>query len=808
VTQLFNRLGWLPLGGLALVLISVLGLLYERSQGRDTSSYFENVVILRQLKQLDARWELDVMKSKMGIHANYDTLVDPLIDLNKLQDRLRVNLAGERHEAATSLAAADRSLGEAIQKKTRLIEHFKSHNSVLRNSLFFLPTAADDLSNAHSGRTNNAAMTIADAVLLDTMVYSQTRSSETVAAIEVQLGRLSKLGEGQPAGTKENLGIFASHVQTVLREQPLVDGLLRNMAGVPTTARIDELDRLLSGEQKTVEQQIQQDREYLSIFSAALVVLLLYAAVKLLRSHAIINRVNRQLHEANSGLERRVEERTHELLSANTALTATQAAIRNLLDNAEQGFLTVAEDLLVCEQSSAACEAIFGQVPAGLPIVDLLCRGASPDLVSNMRVTLESVFSGPSGYIRELKLELLPTAFALGGKSIKAGYKALADGRLMLILTDVTETMRLSEEVERERRRLEMIVLAFTESEAFSALVDDYREFLTSELPALLERIRTSGAPGDLYRHLHTYKGLLAQFSFYHSPPRLHDFETALSEDKVWTAETARTVFAPEALLAELERDLASLGGGQEFTGARRRFVLSQGQLQSMRQTAKETLAGERVLSPLLHQLLQTLAGLGGLDVKSALALHGRGASRLAVRLEKELAPIQIDGDATSLPPERYGDFLRSLVHVFRNAVDHGIEAPEVRAQAGKPIEGTVRCDVGRRGDRLEITIEDDGCGVNRAVLEDKLIASGVAPSQVKAMSLKDLVFWEGLSSRDAADQVSGRGIGLAAVKTELDRLGGSVTVENGRHSGARFCFQLPIESEDSGCTVLELMTA
>jgi NO-binding membrane sensor protein with MHYT domain len=517
------------------------------------------------------------------------------------------------------------------------------------------------------------------------------------------------------------------------------------------------------------------------------------------------------LRAANGRLREEIEERqavAGELLTTNMALTNTQSAIRSLLDNADQGFLTITQDLLVCEQSSAACEAIFGQAPAGLPIVDLLCPGASPDLVSNMRVTLESVFSGPSGYIRELKLELLPTAFALDGKSIKAGYKALADGRLMFILTDVTETMRLSEEVERERRRLEMIVLAFTESEAFSALVDEYREFLTSELPALLERIGTPGAPGELYRHLHTYKGLLAQFSFYHSPPRLHDFETALSEDKVWTAEAARTIFAPEALLAELERDLASLGGGQEFTGARRRFVLSQGQLQSMRQTAKETLAGERVLSPLLHQLLQTLAGLGGLDVKSALALHGRGASSLAVRLEKELAPIQIDGDATSLPPERYGDFLRSLVHVFRNAVDHGIEAPEVRAQAGKPIEGTVRCDVSRRGDRLEIAIEDDGCGVNRAVLEDKLIASDIAPSQVKAMSLKDLVFWEGLSSRDAANHVSGRGIGLAAVKTELDRLGGSVTVENGRHSGARFCFQLPIESEDSGSTVLELMTA
>jgi len=785
-----SRAGWLPIGLLALILTSILAFLYQRAQGHDTSTYFENAVIVRQLKQLDARWELDVMKSKMGINPNYDALVDPLHDLNQLQDELLTRLTGEHHEAAAALTRAVDALGGAIAKKTRLIERFKSHNSVLRNSLFFLPTAADDLRKSERRTQIGASV---DGILLDTLVYSQTPSSEAGAQIERRLQSLGAMGKGQPERIRAGLSIFTAHVHTVLREQPLVGNLLRAIAAVPTTARIADLDRLLSSEESRAEQQGQQDHKILLIFAAALVGLFLYAAVKLLRSHAIINRVNRQLHEANAGLEQRVKERTQELETANTSLTTIQAAVRNLLDNAEQGFLTVTEDLLVGVQSSAACEAILGTMPGGKSIVELLCQEMPQDSASAMAATLTSIFGDSRDYIRDMKLELLPASFTLAGKSVKAGYKMLTDNQLMVILTDITETTRLSEQVERERLRLEMIVLAFTESESFTALIGEYRAFLDTELPALLQRIAAPGTLAELYRHIHTFKGLLAQFSFHRSPHCLHLWESALSEKSNWTAEAARQVFAPGPLLAELQQDLKGIADilGPDFSLSSR-VVLSQAQLQTMKQVATEALnAGCRV-SPAVRQLLGDLASLGGLDVKSSLALHGRGASALAVRLEKQLGPVEIEGDATSLAPETHGAFLRSLVHVFRNAVDHGIETPQERLAAGKPEEGCVRCAVKKRGAMLEMVIEDDGQGVDREALERKLIASGVPPSHAAQMPLDVLMFREGLSSRDEADQISGRGIGLAAVKAEIDRLGGTVAVETARGAGTRFHFCLP----------------
>src|SRR5262249_38525002 len=83
------RLKWLPITLLALGLAAILGFLYIKTRDYDSSRYHETVALLRQLKQLDARWELDVLRSRMGIERDYDSLVDPLVSLTQLWSRLQ-----------------------------------------------------------------------------------------------------------------------------------------------------------------------------------------------------------------------------------------------------------------------------------------------------------------------------------------------------------------------------------------------------------------------------------------------------------------------------------------------------------------------------------------------------------------------------------------------------------------------------------------------------------------------------------------------------------------------------------------------
>jgi two-component system, NtrC family, sensor kinase len=336
--SMLKRFGWLPTTCLAMVLASILAFLYVKTRAQTDSSYFENVALLRELKQLDARWELDVLKSKMGLNTNYDSLVDPLLELNQLRGKLQtIVVTNKQHVAAIGLSSE--AFDRAIQEKTRLIEHFKSHNSVLRNSLVFLPTAADDIQDAigRSGdqRALNQIFAGVNKVLLDSMVYSQAPSDEKAAEIRLDLNQLAANKEKLPAAVSEGLDIFSSHVSAVLREQPVVNGLLVSIAAVPVAARIDDLDNFLSAEQQVAGLQAQQYRQYLLIFAAALGALLLYAAARLIRSHAIINRVNKALNEANASLEQRVQERTRELHAAQSALVATarQAGMAEIANN-------------------------------------------------------------------------------------------------------------------------------------------------------------------------------------------------------------------------------------------------------------------------------------------------------------------------------------------------------------------------------------------------------------------------------------------------------------------------------------------
>jgi|GEM_PF-3043178 len=509
------------------------------------------------------------------------------------------------------------------------------------------------------------------------------------------------------------------------------------------------------------------------------------------RFELMAEREAESLRAANQRLVAEVAERQAaqgELSAANDALEASQAAVRNLLDNADQGFLTLSPSLTVDEQSSAACASILGRPPAGEPITELLCPDLPPEDVANFRDVLESLFRETNEGLRELKIELLPSEFLVAGKSLRAGYKFLADRkRLMLVLTDVTETTRLAEAVEEERRRLEMTVLSIKDGDTFWSLVSDYRSFLVDELPVLCEGVEAGSSDEELHRRLHTFKGLLAQFSFRWSPSALHDAETTLADVTGARALKRLSIALTEALERDLEAVGQSIDGTTDADGAPAR-------LREFARQARSFLADGQAQAeqPEVRDFLAVVAKSGMIDLKATLGLYGCSATRLAERLDKKLLPIDIAGDEIRLEPERYRAFLRSLVHVFRNAVDHGIEPPEQRIALGKPEEGRITCAVRERRDSFEILIADDGGGVQREALEAKLVAAGEPPERITPVALSELIFRQGLSSKDEVSTTSGRGVGLAAVKHELDQLRGSASAESIPGEGVQFIFRIP----------------
>jgi signal transduction histidine kinase len=341
MTDAVKPMRWLPMGGLALVLATILVWLYARAPQHDTAAYLSNVAMLRQFKQIDAQWELDVLKARNGLATDYDALVDPLLSLTRLQQKLRTQVGVEPHAEADALAAVEDALAQAVQQKAQVIERFKSHNSILRNSLAFLPTAAGDILHALDQIGDASPQLVLDLsarvndLLVDSLVYSHAVSADLASEAEADLALLAIMQARLPASLNEQIGLFAAHVRTVLREQPIVDQLLADISKVPTVKLVVSADNLLGKEQRDSAERSERHRAYLLGFAAALASLLLYAATRLVRSHAEIHRVNQALLGANATLELRVEERTRELHATQGELmsAARQAGMAEVANN-------------------------------------------------------------------------------------------------------------------------------------------------------------------------------------------------------------------------------------------------------------------------------------------------------------------------------------------------------------------------------------------------------------------------------------------------------------------------------------------
>jgi signal transduction histidine kinase len=336
---------WGGIGGLAAVLASALVFLYGKSLAHPPESYFESLALLHQIRQLDTQWELEVLKAKTGVSQHYDPLVDPLKELNQQWAKLEtLETARERNDTATWARHRDAYL-QAVAEKTRLIEHFKSHNAVLRNSLAFLPTAEDDIQVAlgnlvagHQHEAMDISVEVYDTVLT-TLEYVQSTSADKAAEVEANLGRLEADRTGLSSDKQAAVDILIAHVRTVLREQPVVSGLLVKIAEVPVAACLDSIIGILSEEQLQASQRVQRTQHYLLAIAVVLASLLLYLLSRLIHSYAVIHRVNKALQAANEGLEQRVDERTRDLKQAqgeliNAARHAGMAEIAtNVLHN-------------------------------------------------------------------------------------------------------------------------------------------------------------------------------------------------------------------------------------------------------------------------------------------------------------------------------------------------------------------------------------------------------------------------------------------------------------------------------------------
>lgn len=500
------------------------------------------------------------------------------------------------------------------------------------------------------------------------------------------------------------------------------------------------------------------------------------------RKLARLNRAIRQAHEALDDVNRNM------------------AA---LLDNAGQGFLSVDREGVVAPQYSQECRVLLGGDVEGKDVAALLFPddGAGREA---MRVNIRRVVDEPDAYRRDLYLSLMPKVIARGEASLTLAYRPLAGGRLMFVITDVTGEVRLKDAVARERNRLACVVAAVREQHDFFAVLDSFAAFREAGAGLVAGATDGRAALEIVYRQVHTFKGHFLQLECAAVSQALDDLETRLSE--LARAETP-SMAAVAALLADagvdaaLARDLDVVRQslGPEFFARRGEISLGQELADALASLADRLLGrlDELRLGADDRAVLAAARNLRHVDLKKLLSAYPRTVARLAAGRGKLVAPFAVEGEAVPVDPSRFGPLAKALVHAFRNAVDHGLESPDARLALGKPEAGTIACRVRAADGWATIEVADDGRGVDVEAIRTRAFELGLAGAEELAAmddaAILELLFRDGFSSRREVGDLSGRGVGLAAVRAEAERLGGSAALANDPGRGMALIVTVPL---------------
>ena len=520
----------------------------------------------------------------------------------------------------------------------------------------------------------------------------------------------------------------------------------------------------------------------------------------------VMPRANKRLYLAidagpiydNEGVMIAAVETLRDITELKTAQTTLEAAhqkasraltqVNTLLNNSGQGFFSFAEDMVVADGYSAACVSMLGIEPAGKQADELLF----PDDERTRRLMRECVSDAINERRktqREVYLSLIPADLERLGKMLSARFVPL-DGEVMVILSDVTDERILAEQLERESRRMEMIVSAVSDTFDFFGTVEQFRDFISDGKQGVFGTDWLT-----LYREIHTYKGSFGQLGFHYLPRALHDAEAALSEaiESPTNVKAAASIFDQD-WISLLDQDLLTLNKalGNQFLERGAVITLTPDTAKRFEAFATTCLNG--TATPSDHkQVLDELASIRMISLQKELEAFDKLIQQVALRLDKSVKPLIVEGPDVLIDPYTFGPFVRNLGHLFRNAVDHGIEGEDHRFDAGKDEAGQISCRIAITDHTFTLEISDDGGGIDEQKLRQR--AAGKLAFDTATCPIEDLIFADGISSRDTVTTISGRGVGLASVRSSASRLGGRVHIIHKRGEGTAFRFTFPFSS-------------
>ncbi|SHE60116.1 two-component system, chemotaxis family, sensor kinase CheA [Marinitoga hydrogenitolerans DSM 16785] len=439
--------------------------------------------------------------------------------------------------------------------------------------------------------------------------------------------------------------------------------------------------------------------------------------------------------------------------------------IKLLLDNAGEGFLTFNKDYIIGKEYSNECIGIFGKNIEGLNFVDLVFNDDEKDFIKRV---LKDFFEESDEFKKEVYLSFLPSEIKINYGYYKIEFKYVKYENLIMVkLTDITTEKNLKLKIEEERENLMRIVSIIRNYDAFMYNIKEFKK--------MIKFIQNKGNIKNYYNEIHNFKGIFSQFHLNKLTKKLHEVENDILKNKEINIEEVKDVFDIE--IKDIRDEL-----GHEIE--ENVLNIPKDKILELETKLKKYFKED-------DEIIKEIRKLRYKDLSNLIKPYIFYIKELAVRSGKIIkAPELIIKDEILIEPEKYFYLIKSLINIYRNAIDHGIEPPEIRIEKNKEEKGNIKTILYKENNNIHIIIEDDGEGINMEKL--KSIANRKNIKYNSEVELLNLIFMELISTKNEATEISGRGLGLSIVKKEVERVGGTINVESKYNKGTKFHIIIP----------------
>ncbi|TNF28226.1 MAG: HAMP domain-containing protein, partial [Deltaproteobacteria bacterium] len=507
-----------------------------------------------------------------------------------------------------------------------------------------------------------------------------------------------------------------------------------------------------------------------------------------------LNLANEKLEDYSKNLEQMVAQRTEELRKANSFLEA-------MINSLDQGLIVFGEDKICKDVYTQASVELFGVEPSGKEFLEVVGK---EDQKTSLEKWMSILFS-----------EMIPfdSAKGLGPSSIQQGesihssnFKFIAlnyypmrsdEGKIeniVTVATDMTEEV-IAKQKNKERESFVNMVLKLTNNrEQFFSFLDEIDEIIL-DVQNILNDSEFDPDALDikmLLIHYHTMNGGFGLFSVTKIQEHARSIEQKILDlkdqdipHKEKHKQIKEAALSMEVIVEEFKESLVAVFG-KDIESIKTKHEYEGKDVEKFRKLLVKY-SHPKVVAKYEQMFIFS-------PVKSFFSGYEDLVKTMSQKLGKEVYPLQLKNAELRIPAEPYKDFFSTLVHLFRNCMDHGIESNAKRAELGKDPKGKITVDFKLDDDKtFEVVVADDGGGINPEIIRERLKEkTGEEFDDVSDDQIIYKIFDPEFSTRDEVTEFSGRGVGMSAIKEIVDEKGGKIILESKVGEGSKFTFKLP----------------